>query len=83
MCGKNAFVVLSTIVAIIVVTCGLDSSFASGHEVKEPREGGWVTPCSLAGVNPIYHPEIFRVPDRGSGNPTPLGGWDCGASDIK
>ncbi len=22
----------------------------------------------------------FRVPDRGSGNPTPLGGWDRGGS---
>jgi hypothetical protein len=26
--------------------------------------------------------EKFRVPDRGSGNPTPLGGWDCSASDV-
>jgi hypothetical protein len=25
----------------------------------------------------------FRVPDRGSGNPTPLGGWDCSASKVK
>ena len=25
---------------------------------------------------------IFRVPDRGSGNPTPLGGWDRGASHV-
>jgi hypothetical protein len=25
----------------------------------------------------------FRVPDRGSVNPTPLGGWDCSASTIK
>src|SRR6195256_882956 len=24
----------------------------------------------------------FRVPDRGSGNPTPLGGWDCSASHV-
>ena len=26
---------------------------------------------------------IFRVPDRGSGNPTPLGGWDCSAPKVK
>ena len=24
----------------------------------------------------------FRVPDRGSGNPTPLGGWDRDASGV-
>ena len=28
-------------------------------------------------------PHQFRVPDRGSGNPTPLGGWDRGASGVK
>jgi hypothetical protein len=26
------------------------------------NEGGHVTPCSLAGVNPSYHPEIFGNP---------------------
>jgi hypothetical protein len=26
---------------------------------------------------------FFRVPDRGSGNPTPLGGWDWSASKVK
>ena len=26
---------------------------------------------------------MFRVPDRGSGNPTPLGGWDRGASKLE
>jgi putative transposase len=26
---------------------------------------------------------VFRVPDRGSGNPTPLGGWDRGASKLE
>jgi hypothetical protein len=29
------------------------------------------------------HALIFRVPDRGSGNPTPLGGWDRGASKLE
>jgi hypothetical protein len=23
------------------------------------RERGYVVPCSLVGVNPVYHPEIF------------------------
>jgi hypothetical protein len=47
-------------------------------------EGGYVKPCSLDGVNPSYHPEVF-------GNPaiareygflqSPDGGWhvSCGA----
>jgi hypothetical protein len=26
--------------------------------------------------------DFFRVPDRGSGNPTPLGGLDCSASHV-
>jgi hypothetical protein len=25
---------------------------------------------------------LLEVPDRGSGNPTPLGGWDRGASGV-
>ena len=29
------------------------------------------------------NPPPFRVPDRGSGNPTPLGGWDRGASKVE
>jgi hypothetical protein len=27
-----------------------------------PREGGFVKPCSLDGVNPAYHPDIFGNP---------------------
>jgi len=26
------------------------------------RQGGYVIPCSLEGVNPVYHPEIFGNP---------------------
>jgi len=26
------------------------------------RERGYVVPCSLVGVNPVYHPEIFGNP---------------------
>jgi len=28
-------------------------------------------------------PNYFRVPDRGSGNPTPLGGWDSCAPKVE
>jgi Transposase IS200 like len=31
---------------------------------------------------PSLEQVTFRVPDRGSGNPTPLGGWDRGASRV-
>ena len=27
-----------------------------------PREGGFVKPCSLDGVNPALHPEVFANP---------------------
>ena len=26
------------------------------------RKGGFVKPCSLDGVNPVYHPDIFGNP---------------------
>jgi hypothetical protein len=40
---------------------------------------------TAAGVNGLRvpgRPFCFRVPDRGSKNPTPLGGWDRGASGV-
>lgn len=30
----------------------------NGRNSGKPR-GGWVVPCSLDGVNPVYHPGIF------------------------
>jgi len=60
MRGRSFLVVLATMALSILG--GIGTAFASGHEVKEPREGGWVTPCSLVGVNPVHHPEIFGNP---------------------
>jgi len=34
---------------------------ASDHNGRE-RQRGYVVPCSLDGVNPVYHPEIFGNP---------------------
>jgi hypothetical protein len=51
--------------AVVIAACVVSvsgSAWASGGEVKEPREGGFVTPCSLDGVNPVFHPEIFGNP---------------------
>ena len=54
--GKKSFIVLAVTAAIPVV--GSPSAswafFGSGRD-----RGGFVTPCSLVGVNPVYHPEIF------------------------
>ncbi|HWY88965.1 MAG TPA: hypothetical protein VNX28_19785 [Gemmataceae bacterium] len=33
---------------------------AGGYDYE--YEGGYVKPCSLAGVNPAYHPEVFGNP---------------------
>ena len=54
----KAFIVLST-VTVLGVLSAFGTALAAGGEVKEPREGGAVVPCSLVGVNPVYHPEIF------------------------
>ena len=29
---------------------------------RRNRKGGFVKPCSLDGVNPVYHPDIFGNP---------------------
>jgi hypothetical protein len=34
-----------------------DNGRSSGKE-----RGGWVAPCSLDGVNPVQHPDIFGNP---------------------
>ena len=56
MSGKNAFVALSVITALGVL--GAISAAGSDHR----RRGGFVKPCSLDGVNPVYHPLIFGNP---------------------
>ncbi len=59
MRGKGTFVALAAIAALAVFGAG--SAAGSDHEQMNDRDR--VRPCSLDGVNPVYHPGIF-------GNPT-------------
>jgi hypothetical protein len=57
MTGKKVFIALAVITALSVLSA---SSAAAGQD-RRPR-GGFVVPCSLDGVNPVYHPGIFGNP---------------------
>jgi multidrug efflux pump subunit AcrB len=50
--------VLSTVLGALAITPAAASSFFSDGRHK----GGFVVPCSLVGVNPVYHPDIFGNP---------------------
>jgi hypothetical protein len=47
----------------IVIAFGIQGAgpaFAQDNGRNSGKErGGWVPPCSLDGVNPVQHPEIF------------------------
>ena len=45
--------------ASVLVILATDSATAGSD--RRPR-GGFVVPCSLVGVNPVYHPDIFGNP---------------------
>jgi hypothetical protein len=58
MSGRQAFVALAAGTALMVL--GAFSAAASDRDRGEGRNpGGSVQPCSLDGVNPAHHPEIF------------------------
>jgi hypothetical protein len=59
MGGKKAFVVLAIGTALGVL--GTSSAAWSFFDGRYDR-GGFVKPCSLDGVNPAYHPDIFGNP---------------------
>jgi hypothetical protein len=50
---------ISLVLAIIAVlnVLGIATAWSSSH-----HRGGFVKPCSLVGVNPAYHPQIFGNP---------------------
>ena len=56
MTGKIAFVVFAVATALGILGA---ASAAASDRGDRGRERGYVVPCSLAGVNPVYHPEIF------------------------
>jgi hypothetical protein len=48
------------VLAIFAVLGGLVAATSAWSQIAGiPREGGFVKPCSLDGVNPVYHPEVF------------------------
>jgi hypothetical protein len=57
--AKTSFIVLAitTVMAVVGSTSASWAFFGSGRD-----RGGFVTPCSLVGVNPVYHPGIFGNP---------------------
>jgi len=56
MIGNNALIVVA-----LTAASGVLSAPAMGSD-HHPRERGFVMPCSLDGVNPAYHPDIFGNP---------------------
>jgi hypothetical protein len=43
---------------MLAASGGLRTAFAELGNPQD-KEPGWVAPCSLVGVNPVFHPEIF------------------------
>jgi hypothetical protein len=56
MNGKKAFVALAVTTALGILGA---ASAAASDRSDRGRERGYVVPCSLVGVNPVYHPDIF------------------------
>jgi hypothetical protein len=59
MSGRKAFVALAVAALGIL---GAASAAANDRSDERSRERGSVVPCSLDGVNPVFHPEIFGNP---------------------
>ena len=57
MTGNKLFVVIAITTALGIL--GTAPAAASDHNGAEERPRSFVLPCSLDGVNPVYHPEIF------------------------
>jgi hypothetical protein len=56
MSGTRPFVTLAAITVLGVLGA---ASAAANDRNDRGRERGYVVPCSLVGVNPAYHPDIF------------------------
>jgi hypothetical protein len=59
MSGNRAFVALLAIITMLGV---LASAAWAWEDDYWWRKRGFVIPCSLVGVNPLYHPDIFGNP---------------------
>jgi hypothetical protein len=54
-----------SIVVVLTASVGLAflaTAFAGTDRDRDRDRGGFVATCSLAGVNPAHHPEIFGNP---------------------
>jgi hypothetical protein len=60
MNGNKAFVALAVTTALGVL--GAASAAAGEHNDRNREREGFVVPCSLSGVNPAHHAEIFGNP---------------------
>jgi hypothetical protein len=60
MIGNKAFAALAVTAALGIL--GTASGVAGSDRDRGGRERGYVIPCSLDGVNPVYHPRIFGNP---------------------
>jgi hypothetical protein len=60
MIGNKAFVALAVATALGLL--GISSAAGSSCREDPSQCGGFVLPCSLDGVNPVYHPQIFGNP---------------------
>jgi hypothetical protein len=59
MRGKKVFAMFAV---AALGALGITSAVARDDVDKREERGGFVVPCSLAGVNPVHHPEIFGNP---------------------
>jgi len=57
MSVKRALALSAAIAALGVA--GTASALANQNSDRDRDRGGFVTPCSLVGVNPAHHPEVF------------------------
>jgi hypothetical protein len=60
MTRSKAFAVIGITTALGILDAA--SAAASDHNGNQDRPRSFVLPCSLDGVNPAYHPEIFGNP---------------------
>jgi hypothetical protein len=56
MNGKTTFVAFAVTTALGILGA---APAAAGDRPDRGRERGAVVPCSLVGVNPVHHPDIF------------------------
>ena len=54
--------VLSAVLGVILGALAITPAAAASFIGDSRHKGGYVVPCSLVGVNPVYHPDVFGNP---------------------